>query len=478
MKIRSLSGRVAMLLVCATVLVLGAAALVMDHMVDAEMGRRFDAGLLTQARILASMSDMEPEGLTMEDVSGPHLRMLSGRSQVVWAVRCTDGSRETSLPAPTAYPPAWQQTAGDEPVYADVKTGGHVFRAVWFRFRAGDENGDGTVAASAPAPNSCALLFMRSRAELDDVLDTIDGILLMTPMLALLIVFLLSPWLVRRGLKPLTELGESMRAIGPQASGNRLPPTGTRELEPLVTRFNEVLVRMDEGMAREREFAGALAHETRTRLAELRTLIDVELRYPSGRPVNDLLEEIGHIGGELQNTVSGLLLLTRLDARIEALRMARLDVADVLARHVEHLAPVWQRRGLRVEYMPGNAHACLVADASLLDIIVGNVLGNACAYAPEGSTVQIRLRHDGLEVGNPAPTLDHDEVACFGQRFWSKHHGAEGHAGLGLALAGAAAHAMGLSLTFDLDAQRQLHVRLDWPAALETMHEADTETAG
>ncbi|HET6586428.1 MAG TPA: HAMP domain-containing sensor histidine kinase, partial [Oleiagrimonas sp.] len=434
MKVRSLSGRVALLLVCATVCVLGAAALVMDHMVDAEMGRRFDAGLLTQARILASMSDMEPEGLTMEDVSGPHLRMLSGRSQVVWAVRCTDGSRETSFPAPTAYPPAWRQ-ATDAPVYADVKADGHVFRAVWFRFRAGDE-GDGSPAtASASASGSCALLFMRSRAELDDVLDTIDGILLMTPMLALLIVFLLSPWLVRRGLKPLTELGESMRAIGPQASGNRLPPTGTRELEPLVTRFNEVLARMDEGMAREREFAGALAHETRTRLAELRTLIDVELRYPSDRPVNELLKEIGHIGGELQNTVSGLLLLTRLDARIETLRMARLDVADVLARHVEHLAPVWQGRGLRMECAPKDAHASLVADASLLDIIIGNVLGNACAYAPEGSTVQIRLRRAGLEVGNPAPTLDHDEVACFGQRFWSKHHGAEGHAGLGLALA-------------------------------------------
>lgn len=465
MKTRSLSGRVAMLLVCATILVLGTAALVMDHMVDAEMGRRFDAGLLTQARILASMSDMEPEGLTMEDVSGPHLRMLSGRSQVVWAVRCTDGSRETSLPAPTAYPPTWQQAPGAEPVYADVKTGGHVFRAVWFRFSAGDENDDNPVAASALAPDSCALLFMRSRAELDDVLDTIDGILLMTPMLALLIVFLLSPWLVRRGLKPLTELGESMRAIGPQASGNRLPSTGTRELEPLVTRFNEVLARMDEGMAREREFAGALAHETRTRLAELRAMVEVEQRYPGGRSIDELLRDIGRIGADLEGTVSGLLLLTRLDAGIEGMQMTRVDMRAMIEKHVNHLTPTMHKRQLAVQWEPGASADHLHVDASLLDIIIGNVLGNACAYAPETSTIRLLLKPGRLLIGNLAPELSGDEVAQFGQRFWSKHHGSEGHAGLGLALAGAAARAMGMVLEFHLDDAHWLGVCLRWDTA-------------
>src|SRR5699024_10675849 len=130
------------------------------------------------------------------------------------------------------------------------------------------------------------------------------------------------------GLKPLAVLGENMRGIGPHAPGQRLPPAGTRELEPLVACFNEVLTRMDEGLARERQFAGALAHETRTRLAELRTLVEVERRYPSGCPTAELLGEIGGIGGELESTVSGLLLLTRLDAGIEKPEQRRIGLND------------------------------------------------------------------------------------------------------------------------------------------------------
>jgi signal transduction histidine kinase len=478
MKIRSLFGRVTLLLVLSVVLVLGAAAVVMDHMVDAEMGQRFDAGLLTQARILASMSDVEPQGLTMEDVSGPHLRMLSGRAQVVWAVRCADGSRQTSNPAPSAYPAGWQRSGSAQPAYADVTSGADVFRAVWFRFRIGQDDRVGSeVAASGARTSPCTLLFMRSKAALNDVLTDIDAIVLVTPIVALLMVLLASPWLVRRGLRPLAVLGEKMRSIGPQRSGNRLAPTGTRELEPLVTRFNEVLSRMDEGMAREREFAGALAHETRTRLAELRTLVDVERRYPSGRPLDALLQEVGHISGELESIVAGLLLLTRLNADIEQLHMVRLNMADVVMRHVEHLAPIWQRRELNVTRMFYEGHIPVAADASLLDIIVGNILGNACAYAPDGSTVQVRLNPAGVEISNFAPELDREDVARFGQRFWSKHHAGGNHAGLGLALAGAAAKAMDLALTFELDAQQQLRVRLCWTGQSDAMHKTGPESA-
>ncbi len=477
---RSLSARVTLLVVVAVVLVVGSAAAVMDHLVDADMRRRFDTELLTQAQILVSMSNRGPQGLIMKDVSGPHLRMLSGRSKVVWAAHCADGSVQTSSPAPEAYPPAWRASASGDPTYATVMAGKQDFRAVWFRFDVGEGNainGADSVTNGRDV-KSCQLLFMRSQARLEDVLGDIDDILLTTPIVALLIVLLAASWLVRRGLRPLHVLGERMRDVGPRVPGRRLEPVATRELAPLVTRFNETLARMDEGMAREREFAGALAHETRTRLAELRTLVDVELRYPSGRSMEEILQEIGAIGGGLQRTVSGLLLLTRLDARIEKLRMVRIDMADVLARHIEHLAPVWQGRGLRVTREHDNREVHLIADESLLDIIVGNVLGNACAYAPDGTSVRIRLDVDAWEVSNQTPDLDHDEVARFGQRFWSKHHGSEGHAGLGLALAGAAAQAMGFELTFRLDGQRRLHARLGWRTPSESVHISDTEAAG
>jgi signal transduction histidine kinase len=475
-KIRSLSGRIAILLGVAAALVLGAAAVLMDHMVDAEMGRRLDDSVLSQARTLASLADVGPEGLDMDEIKPSRSRLFGGETRAAFAIRCADGSELRSNPAPPREPPGWADTAKQRPTFADIDSGGRSLRAVWFRFSPGpDERGN---APPRAGNDDCRVLFMQSHAELDEILMAIDGILLAVPMLALLAVLALSPGLVRRGLQPLVALGEEMRGIGPQAVGQRLQPTGTRELEPLVARFNEVLARMDEGVTRERQFAGALAHETRTRLAELRALVEVERRYPSERPLASLLDEIGSIGGELENTVSALLLLTRLDAGIESLELQPVDLDALIARQLEHVDATLQRRGLRVAIERQGANAPLVADPSLLDIIVGNLLGNAGSYATAGSVIVIRRSRDTLVVANHAPDLAADEVARFGQRFWSKHHGADGHAGLGLALAGAAAAAMDFSLEFRLDAQQRLLASLRWQGDSEVVHVADTEAAG
>lgn len=463
----SLSGRIALLLGMATVLFLGAAALLMDHMVDADMSRRFDDNLLSQARTLAALVDTGPGQVIMGGAGRFRSRLLASEAPAAYAIRCAEGSAAYSKPAPRQFPPGWDVQAQQQPVFADFDADGHAQRAVWFSFRADGPDGDGVAGETpatpgADAADDCRMVFMQPRAELDEILIAIDGILLVTPVLALLAVLALSPVLVRRGLRPLATLGEKMRDIGPQAPGQRLQATGTRELEPLVRRFNEVLARMDEGVARERQFAGALAHETRTRLAELRALVEVEQRYPSGRPAAELLGEIGSIGGDLENTVSGLLLLTRLDGGIEDLHAVPVDIDRLVARQLERLAGTLHKRGLRVEAGHAPDALMLLADPSLLDIIVGNLLGNAGAYAPAGSMIEVHRDAQGFTVGNDAPELDAADVPRFGQRFWRKQHGPGGHAGLGLALAGAAAAAIGMRLEFTLDTQRHLRARVYW----------------
>lgn len=468
MKTRSLSSRVVLLLGIAIMLILASAALLMDHLVDAEMAQRFDDSLLTQARTLAALAQIGRHGLDMDEIGGPPSHLLPDESRAAYAIHCADGSRLHSDPPPGDYPPNWAGATNVEPMFADIDGNDLDLRAVWFRFSAQLDDDlharARTAAITDTAAQDCRLLLVQSRTQLDQILIATDAILLITPMLALLAVLALSPALVRHGLKPLVALGENMRGIGPHAPGQRLPPAGTRELEPLVARFNEVLARMDEGLARERQFAGALAHETRTRLAELRTLIEVERRYPSGRPTAELLGEIGNIGRELGNTVSGLLLLTRLEAGIENPERRQINVDDLIARQLERIAAALQQRNVRIKVERPASPTTPTADRTLLDIIISNLLGNACLYAPAGDSIEVRWNPDALVVSNYGPDLDEDEVRCFGQRFWSKHHGVDGHAGLGLSLAGAAATAMGFSLVFTLDTNRRLHASLRWNA--------------
>ena len=447
MKPPSLAARITLLLVGTSLAVLGGGALLMDWRIDRAMESRYRENLLTQAQALTTVVEIEQAAGEPQQPAG-----LLGESDGWYELRCEGLAPQRSTPPPPAVPAGWPQIAGTTPRFVNLHHGSGRLGAVMFAFQ--------EPSATRPPTRRCTLLFMQDRRAFDRLLTTLDWILALSPALALLVALVAVPLIVRRGLKPVRALVERMRDIGPHAPGQRLPASGTRELDPLVARFNDVLARMDEGLARERQFASGLAHETRTRLAELRALAEVEARYPSGRELGQILGEIGQIGAELEATVSALLLLTRLQSGLEQPQRQPLELAPWLERHVQRHRAYATARGLALA-VDGTPPAHLHTDPALLEVVLGNLLGNACAYAPDGDTVKVDLARGRLCISNAAPGLEPAGLARFGQRFWRKQAPHAGHAGLGLALVHAAAEALGMDLRFELEDGR-LSAVLGW----------------
>lgn len=447
----SLSARITLLLVVTSLVVLGGGALWMDWRIDGEMESRFRENLLTQAQALTAVMELEQAD---HDASPPRppASLLAGEGRAHYDLRCAGLVPQHSDPAPPVVPAGWPDAAASEPVFTDLPHGRGRLGTVMYAF---------TAPSTAGRPGrACALLFEQDRRPYDRMLMALDWILALDPALALGVLLIAVPLIVRRGLRPVRVLVQRMRGIGPNAPGQRLAMSGMRELDPLVARFNDVLVRMDESLARERQFAAGLAHETRTRLAELRALTEVEARYPSGRSLPDILGEVGHIGAELEATVTALLLLTRLQSGLERPQCQALAFAPWLERQLQRQRAQAERNGIAL-HDEGTPPASLHSDPALLEVVVGNLLGNACSYAPAGDVVRVRVDARGLAIDNAAPGLEPGDLASFGKRFWRKQPPHAGHAGLGLALAHAAAEALGMSLAFELHAQR-LHARLEW----------------
>ena len=458
MKSFSLRLRLTLLLALATLVALGIAAWVVDWRADAEMQQRFDSALLARAQAFAALAHVR-HGTTIAIASGTlDSGLFPGITSASWYdLRCNGVSVAHSSSAPPA------MTSTSVPAFADTRLpDGRLLREVLLRFipRGAERLED---AQPAGAAKICELRYALDRGSLDDILGTLDLILLGSILGACLVVLALTPWLVRRGLRPLSTLDAAMAGVGPDAPGERLPHADTRELAPLVARFNEVLARMDEGLARERQFAAGLAHELRTRLAELRTLVDVEMRYPGERDMHSVLGEVGKIGGELEATVTALLQLTRIESGVQAAQREAVDVqalvTRVLARHQEAL----HAHGLRLERDAAQTPFHIESDPALLEIVLDNLIGNAIAYAPAGSTIDVSAAPQRIAVGNAAPGLGTEDLARFGQRFWRKRAGEDGagHAGLGLALAQASAGALGMRLEFAV-ASGVLEATLAW----------------
>ena len=453
MKAFSLKWRLTLLLALATLISLGTAAWIDDWRSDSEMQQRFDSALLARAQAFTELVRFE-DGRIEFVPRGEPAAVFPGDANASWyEVRCG-----AAVIAHTPHVPPLV-AAGASPHFADVRVpDGRELRVVSLRFAPSSDAGQSV----PPAANArCVLRYALDRDPLDDILDSLDWILLGSSLGACALVLLLTPLLVRRGLRPLSVLAGAMADIGPDSPGHRLPASDTRELQPLVARFNDVLARMDTGLAREREFAAGLAHELRTRLAELRALVDVERRYPSGRDAHELLGEAGAIGAELEATVAALLQLTRIESGLAQVRCEPMPLAPMLARACARHAPGAALRSVRIE-LAERIDFGVAADPALFDIIIDNLIANAAAYAPAGSTVMLHANAQSLDVINPAPALQPQDLAKFGQRFWRKGEGGSGHAGLGLALSAAAARVQKMELAFRLDDAHRLHATLAW----------------
>jgi two-component system sensor histidine kinase QseC len=307
------------------------------------------------------------------------------------------------------------------------------------------------------------------RRELDATLVDLRNILLGGGASLLGLTVLVVPLVLRRGLRPLNAMAERAAHIDAGSLETRFPVEPMPlELQPIAGRLNDVFARLEESFERERRFSSDLAHELRTPLAELRTQAEVALKWPEERTAaadRAVLEIALH----LERLVTHLLALGRAEqAQLEPQANA-VQIPAAVGSILQSLAARASARGLEVE-QSGPAALEITTDAVLFKSIAGNLLENAIAHAPAGSSVRVSWARNGerfrLEVANPAGDLGREDLAHMFERFWRRDRARTGsdHVGLGLALSRSFARVLGLELEAELDEGGVLTMSLHGPA--------------
>jgi len=264
---------------------------------------------------------------------------------------------------------------------------------------------------------------------------------------------------VRRSLQPVERLSQSVSAIdldNPEAALDIADLPG--ELKPVAGKIQVMTQELIQAVSRERRFARNVAHELRTPLAEARMLAEVGATMATDPDeARRSFEEIGQATQELEQIVDALLSLARYESGIQKPEPEPVNIASEIRHQAAHLDSAARARTLDLQFdMP--AECWVHADAALVSRLMANLLGNAVAHAPAGSTIRVRLGHDGgFSIDNPAPQLAEADLSRLGERFFRIHTGTGGtHAGLGLSLAVAVAKILGLKLTLSLTPERHL----------------------
>jgi two-component system sensor histidine kinase CreC len=223
-------------------------------------------------------------------------------------------------------------------------------------------------------------------------------------------------------------------------AGSSLPaPQLAGELGELARAMDTMRLRLEGREAWERRVR-ALTHELKSPLTGLRgagELLQEELpeadRQRFARQVVEQSER-------LQQLVERLLALSKLEAQVAPLQPQALRLDRLLLQVVDELAPHLQQRRLRLQGLEALPAVTVPGDAEALQLLLHNLLGNAIAFAPEGSTIELGLQRHGLEatfsLRDQGPGVPPEAFAQLGEPWFSttRPDGRRG-SGLGLAIA-------------------------------------------
>ncbi len=139
-----------------------------------------------------------------------------------------------------------------------------------------------------------------------------------------------------------------------------------------------------------RDFVANVSHELRTPLTAIRGYVEALLDDPADADsTHKFLEIIARHTTRMERLVKDLLRLARLDARQEALEMARCDMRQIFSGVIADLSPAIEAKGQRVAIEVPVEAAQVDGDPAKLHDIVRNLVENAVNYSPDGADVRL-----------------------------------------------------------------------------------------
>jgi signal transduction histidine kinase len=254
---------------------------------------------------------------------------------------------------------------------------------------------------------------------------------------------------IGRALRPVEVMRRQAAVITSEHLSGRLAvPSGDDEIPLLASTLNEMLERIDGAQRQQRQFVSDASHELRSPLAILRQEIDIARRHPETTTLDDFAAEVSIEERRMEQLVTALLTLARLDDR-EIATPQLVDVDDAVLAEIDRMRSrvpgiAFDRSGVSA----GQA----VGDPVLLTRVVANLLSNAARHA--ASRVRVRLdESDGFVVlnveddGEGISPADRERVFERFARLDEARARDGGGAGLGLAIVAKVVEAFGGTVT-------------------------------
>jgi two-component system, OmpR family, sensor histidine kinase MprB len=280
-----------------------------------------------------------------------------------------------------------------------------------------------------PTDDGYALQLGRSLAEVEEVLDTLRGQLLLAGLVGIALAAGLGTVVSKRAVRPVDELTQLVEEIASTRDlTRRIGWRQPDEIGRLAAAFDRMLAQLEQARNAQEQLVADASHELRTPLTSLRTNVEVlaQLERLGAEDRRQLVEDVVAQIDEFSRLVGALVELARGERPVDVTQPVRLDEL------VQRVTDRYRERGLDVELV--THPTTVVGDPDGLERAVVNLLENAVKYAGDGP-VEVRVADGSLAVRDHGTGIPPEDLPHVFDRFYrsASSRGAPG-SGLGLAI--------------------------------------------
>jgi len=265
------------------------------------------------------------------------------------------------------------------------------------------------------------------------VLETILPVVLMLPVLGFII------WtIVSYGLSPLRHLSQ---ALSNKRADDLTPLSMEKqpvELNQVVTSINDLLHRLKVSFLREKHFASDAAHELRTPISAIKIHLHnlskiVSSEEHSFAQLESSVERMEHLVEQILN-------LNRTSPEQYITHFTDVDIYNLAQEIIAREYHQFEKKNLQIELQ--GEHCPVSGDNFALDVLLQNLLTNACKYTPENGSVLVSVIKEKnnikLQVQDSGPGVPEEQYERLFDRFYrlngDRHASGTTGCGLGLAI--------------------------------------------
>lgn len=196
-------------------------------------------------------------------------------------------------------------------------------------------------------------------------------------------------YILKTALHPLERINKRVAKINPRKNEKLNEDVIPYEIKSIVDQINLLIEKFHETLEREKRFSGDAAHELKTPIAGVKTLVEIALASDDIDEIKQKLERIKSSTNRYSHIIDQLLTLSRIQPNEQVTFGKKLMINKVLESFIAENAIKAIEKNIEIVFYPSQQHLYCYSNDYLLGILFKNLISNAIKYTPNGGLIEI-----------------------------------------------------------------------------------------